>query len=187
MDFATFEKIAKNTTSEEGVATRFYDRAVKTGEVGENGLPKFAMICFCEIRIKDNNSEVYDQPATEEKIRRFPAEYAYYQLSKKQVENGTPLEQFAFLNAAEVESLKLRGIFTVEALSEMPKDKAVQFGIENEQALALKFLEQAKGNKTIADWRKKEEGYLQKIKSLELEIEALKQSKPKRRIKNEQH
>lgn len=36
-----FEKFANNSGSEEGVAARFYDRAVKTGEVGENGLPKF--------------------------------------------------------------------------------------------------------------------------------------------------
>ena len=40
MDFAMFEKFANNSGSEEGVAARFYDRAVKTGEVGENGLPK---------------------------------------------------------------------------------------------------------------------------------------------------
>ena len=55
-----FEKIANNSCSEEGVVARFYDRAVKTGEVGANGLPKFRLACFCEIRIKDNNSEVYD-------------------------------------------------------------------------------------------------------------------------------
>ena len=91
MDFAMFEKFANNSGSEEGVAARFYDRAVKTGEVGENGLPKFKLVCFCEIRIKDNTSEIYDQPASEEKIRRFPAEYARYQLGKKQVVDGTPL------------------------------------------------------------------------------------------------
>ena len=34
MDFAMFEKIANNSCSEEGVVARFYDRAVKTGEVG---------------------------------------------------------------------------------------------------------------------------------------------------------
>ena len=71
MDFAMFEKFANNSGSEEGVAARFYDRAVKTGEVGENGLPKFKLVCFCEIRIKDNTSEIYDQPASEEKIRRI--------------------------------------------------------------------------------------------------------------------
>ena len=142
MDFAMFEKIANNSCSEEGVVARFYDRAVKTGEVGANGLPKFRLACFCEIRIKDNNSEVYDQPATAEKIRRFPVEYARYQLGKKQVVEGTPLEQFAFLNRAEVETLKVHGIFTVEALNEMPEDKAVQLGIADERHLAQKFLEE---------------------------------------------
>ena len=66
MDFAMFNKIATDSCSEDGVAARFYDRVVKTGEIDANGLPKFRLTCFCEIRIKDNTSEVYDQPATAE-------------------------------------------------------------------------------------------------------------------------
>lgn len=174
MDFATFERVARDSSSEEGVFARFYDRAVKSNELGENGLPKFKMICFCEIRIKDNNCEVFDQPATPDKIKRFPAEYARYQLGKKQVKDGTPLEQFAFLSAAEVETLKIHGIFTVETLAELPKEKAVQCGLENEKALAMKFLEQAHNNAAIADWQKKEEEYRHKIALLEEEIASLK-------------
>ena len=153
MDFAMFEKFANNSGSEEGVAARFYDRAVKTGEVGENGLPKFELVCFCEIRIKDNTSEIYDQPASEEKIRRFPAEYARYQLGKKQVVDGTPLEQFAFLNRAEVETLKVHGIFTVEALAAVDPDKSRQLGLEEERQLAEKFLEQARDNLSLKRWQ----------------------------------
>jgi len=174
MDFATFERVARDNASEEGVFARFYDRTVKTDEVAENGLPVFKMVCFCEIRIKDNNCEVYDQPATPDKIRRFPAEYARYQLGKKQVEEGTPLEQFAFLSAAEVETLKIHGIFTVETLAELPEEKAVECGLEKEKALAAKFVEQAHNNGAIADWQKREEEYCQKIKMLEKEIENLK-------------
>ena len=177
MDFAMFEKIANNSCSEEGVVARFYDRAVKTGEVGANGLPKFRLACFCEIRIKDNNSEVYDQPTTAEKIRRFPVEYARYQLGKKQVVEGTPLEQFAFLNRAEVETLKVHGIFTVEALNEMPEDKAVQLGIADERHLAQKFLQQAKNNLSLKQWQQKEEQYLDRIKYLEEQVAELKKQK----------
>jgi hypothetical protein len=177
MDFAMFEKIANNSCSEEGVAARFYDRVVKTGEVGENGLPKFKLVCFCEIRIKDNISEVYDQPAGEDKIRRFPAEYARYQLEKKQVVDGTPLEQFAFLNRAEVETLKVHGIFTVEALAAVEDDKAIQLGLAEEKQLAEKFLQQAKDNLSLKRWQKKEEEYLAKIRCLEEEIAALKKGK----------
>nr|DAS02626.1 MAG TPA: hypothetical protein [Caudoviricetes sp.] len=181
MDFATFEKIAAGTSSEEGVIARFYDRAVKTGVLSADGLPQFKMQCFCEIRIKDNNSEVYDQPATEDKIRRFPKEYACYQLAKKETEKGTPLRQFAFLDAAEIESLKLHGIFTVEALAGLSDDKVRDLGLAEEKALAVKFVEQARGNLTLAQWQKKENEYLQKIKMLESKIEDMRQQSKMRR------
>ncbi len=175
MDFATFEKIANNSYSEEGVIARFYDRVIKTDKLTDDGLPKFKLVCFCEIRIKDNNSEVYDQQATKDKIRRFPKEYALYQMSKKKIKEGTPLEQFAFLDAAEIETLKLRGIFTVENLAELSEQRAEELGLAKEKELAYKFVQQAKGNLSLAKWQKKEEEYLQKIKLLESRIEDLQQ------------
>lgn len=173
MDFAAFEKMAHEGASEEGVAARFYDRVVKTEELGENGLPKFETVCFCEIRIRDNNCEVYDQPATADKIRRFPAEYARYRAARKQVAEGTPLEQFAFLSAAEVESLKIHGIFTVEALAALAEDKAAQCGVSAEKELAEKFLAGARNNAALAEWQKKEENYRSKIAFLEEEVKRL--------------
>lgn len=174
MDFATFEKIARNNNPEDGVFARFYDRVVKCGEIDEHGMPKFESVCFVEIRIKDNNSEVFDQPATDEKIQRFPAEYARYQLAKKQVEKGTPLEQFAFLTLSEIESLKVRGIFTVEALSSLSDSKAEQLELKKERDLAVYFMEQARDNQVLIKWQKKEEKYREQISILKNKTEALK-------------
>lgn len=183
MDFATFEKIAKNTNPEDGVFALFYDRVMKSGGVKENGLPKFKTVCFCEIRIKDNNSEVYDQPATPDKIRRFPLEYARYEMAKKQADGGTPLEQFAFLSLAEVEMLKYHGVFSVEALVDLAEDKLIQLELKNEQELAKKFLQAAKNNQQIAEWQKREEMYLYEIEKLKQEIETLKSETVKTKIK----
>ena len=174
MDFMTFEKIAKNNQSEEGVIARFYDRAVKTGRIDKQGFPIFENVCFCEIRLKDNNSEVFDQPASDEKKKRFPTEYARYLLGKKQEEEGTPLEQFAFLSLSEIESLKIRGIFTVEALSEIGEEKAQDLGISKEYALAQKFKERASSNNILVQWQEKEENYKAKIKKLEEQLKVLK-------------
>jgi len=170
MDFMTFQKIVQNNNPQEGIAARFYDKAVKSGKISKEGLPIFVNRCFVEIRIKDNNCEIFDQPATEEKIRRFPVEYARYQLGKKQVQKGTPLEQFAFLTAAEIESLKVRGIFTVEALAELDKDKACQLEILPERELAKKFLIVSKDNNTLLQWQNKEESYLAEIARLKEEL-----------------
>lgn len=173
MDFSMFEQMMRNAKTEDGVSARFYDRSVKTEAVDAHGFPVFEDVCFCEIRIKDNNSEVFDQPASKEKKRRFPVEYARYQLAKKQVEKGTPLEQFAFLTLSEVESLKIRGIFTVEALSALTEEKASALGISREWELAAKFIAQAAGNKALADWQKAEDKYKARIKKLEAEVAAL--------------
>lgn len=177
MDFASFEKIAKNTDPEEGVFARFYDRTIKTKDFGENGLPKFRVICFCEIRIKDNNSEIFDQPATQEKINRFPLEYARYQLAKKQIDDGTPIEQFAFLSIAEVEALKFRGIYTIEALCELDENGVLSLDLKKEQDLAKSFIDRAK---LLNGWEQREKEYLDKIQKLEKEVVAF---KSKRKMK----
>ena len=173
MDFPAFEYLARSTKPEEGVCARFYDRSIKTDKIDAHGFPIFENVCFCEIRIRDNNSEIFDQPATEEKIKRFPVEYARYQLVKKQAQTGTPLEQFAFLSLAEVDSLKSRGIFTVEALSEMDMARAENLGISREKELADKFMQQASGNKGLVAWQETEDRYKTKIKKLEAEVRNL--------------
>lgn len=181
MDFMAFQNMVQNHNPQDNVSARFYDKAVKTGEVTKDGLPVFVNRCFVEIRIKDNNCEIFDQPASKEKIRRFPIEYARYQLGKKQVQEGTPIEQFAFLNAAEIESLKVRGIYTVEALAHLEKEKALQLEVGKERELAQKFIERASCNKELLKWQMKEENYLSEIRALKEELaEIKKNSNPKR-------
>lgn len=173
-DFSMFQDLLNNSKGEEGVAARFYDRSVKTSKIDDNGMPVFENVTYVEIRMKDNNTDVYDQPADKEKIRRFPLEYQRYQLERKQIKDGTPLNQFAFLDAAQIDTLKVRGIFTVEALAELPEEKAVQLNVVREQELAAKFLANAKDNKVLLEWQEQEKAYQDEIKKLQEEIAALK-------------
>ena len=83
------------------------------------------------------------------------------------------LQQFAFLSLAEVDSLKSRGIFTVEALSEMDMARAENLGISREKELADKFMQQASGNKGLVAWQEAEDRYKTKIKKLEAEVRNL--------------
>lgn len=173
-DFELFQQVLDERKSpDRNVAARFYDRAVKTAALDDNGLPCFEDVCFVEIRAKDSY-DVFDQPADADKIRRFPAEYQRYLAAKQQHKKGAPLEQFAFLSAAEIESLKVRGVFTVEALAELDDDKAAELGVEKERDLAMKFLAQAKGNTALADWQRKEEVYKGEIQMLKEENARLK-------------
>lgn len=174
-DFDMFQNMidVTNAKSDKEVSARFYDRAVKTTELDDNGLPKFKNVCFVEIRMRDCY-DVYNQPATPDKIKRFPLEYNRYLLSKKQVQNSSPLEQFAFLSAAQIEALKFRGIFTVEALAQLSDEKALELGVVRERDLAVKFLKNAQSNAKLDAWQKQEEAYLNQIDKLKVEIERLK-------------
>ena len=170
MDFAMFQQIASQVENEKNVAARFYDKAVKTSEVSENGLPIFKNVTYVEIRIKDNNTEVFNQPATEEKIKRFPKEYALYKMSKEQAKDGTPLEQFSFLSAAEIASCKARGVFTVEVLAELDFAKVNSLGLQNEHVLAQMFLETSGDNLKLKKFAEREKEYKAKIAELEEKV-----------------
>lgn len=184
MDYALFQQVIGQSESEKNVAARFYDKAVKTNEVAKNGLPVFKNVTYIEIRLKDNSTEVFNQPVTDEKIRRFPKEYALYQLSKKQVENGTPLEQFAFLTAAEIATCKSRGVFTVEALAGLDIDKVQSLGLQDEHVLAEMFLEKSNNNKMLDDFAKKEVEYERALETLREQLAVVQRALNEERKKN---
>lgn len=171
-DFAMFQKLINNKT-EDGVFARFYNKAVKTGNTKENGLPEFKNKVYVEIRIRDNN-DVVDRKADEEDFARFPIEYNRFLLEQKQVENGTPLNQFAFLDASQLETCKYRGVFTVETLAGLDDEKARSIDLLEERDLAKRFIEISKNNQVIDDFAKKEKKYQNEIKKLKEEIARLK-------------
>lgn len=184
MDFAMFQQMLNQKETEKNVAARFYDKAVKTEEVAANGLPIFKDVTYIEIRLKDNNTEIFNQPANAEKIKRFPREYALYQLSKKQAENGTPLEQFAFLTAAEIATCKSRGVFTVETLAGLDFEKVQNLGLQDEHVLAQMFLKKSENNKMLDDFAKKELEYEREIESLREQLAVLQRALSEERKKS---
>lgn len=172
-DFNLFQSMLNNQKAEDGVLAEFYDKTIKTNEFTDKGLPVFKTKTYIKIRLRDNN-DVYDQPANDENIRRFPIEYNRYLLNKKEIENGTPLNQFAFLTSAQLDICNFRGIFTVERLANLTDEQASSLGLSEEKDLAVKFIEVSKDNSIIADFEKKEKAYKAEIKKLKAEIERLK-------------
>lgn len=184
MDFALFRQVADNLNDERNVRARFYDKAVKTDQTTENGLPIFKNVTYVEIRLKDNSTEVFNQPASAEKIQRFPREYMMYQSAKKQTAAGTPLDQFAFLSAAELATCRNRGIFTVEALAGLEPEKVQSLGLQNEHRLAKLFLQKARENNTVAIFAHKETEYKEIIEKLNEKIRVLTQRLEKTKSKH---
>ncbi|MBE6443593.1 MAG: hypothetical protein E7020_02875 [Alphaproteobacteria bacterium] len=183
MDFATYQNLIqqnKNKT-DDNVIARFYDRSVKTNQFDDNGIPVFKTVCYCEIRIKDNTTEVFDQPASKDKKERFPVEYARYELSKKQLDKGTPLEMFAFLSASEIDACRYRGIFSVEALAELSDEHAKNIQLYNECLLARQFISSSQEMKKAISSNTIEASYKRQIADLKKQIEDLKRIINRRR------
>jgi len=171
-DFAMFQAMVNNQNQEDGVVAEFYDKAIKTEEFNAKGLPVFQTITYVRIRLKDNY-DVFDQPATNEHKRRFPVEYNRYLLGKKEEENGTPLTQFAFLNAQQLEACKHYGVFTVERLAELSDEQTASLDLAAERDAAQRFLTISKNNLAIANFAKKEKALKAEIKKLEEQIKEL--------------
>ena len=187
MDFALFRQAADNINDDRNVRARFYDKAIKTEQTAANGLPIFKNVTYIEIRLKDNSTEVFNQPASEEKIKRFPREYELYLAAKKQTAIGTPLEQFAFLSAAELETCRNRGIFTVEALAGLNAEKVQSLSLQKEHRLAKLFLKQAENNQAVADFARKETQYQAQLEKLNKKIEILQQQLEQNKQKHKRY
>lgn len=171
-DFITFKSAIENARSEQDTFARFYDRSVKTGEVNpKTGVPVFKNKCYVEIRIKNNNTDVYDQPATEDKIARFPVEYNRYLLSKKEIQEGTGLENFSFLSAAQIETLKYHGIRTLEKLETLSPAQAQDLDVLAEYEAVKRFLSGAKEQLTQTQWEEKLMKLETRVKELESQLE----------------
>ena len=185
MDFATYQNLINQNKhrQDNSLSVRFYDKTIKTDKLDDNGIPIFKTVCYCEIRIKDNTTEVFDQPATQDKIERFPMEYARYQLVKQKPVEGTPLEMFAFLTSDEIETCKYRGIFTLEALADISKDQADKLHLNKEWKLAKKFLDYGKKLKNITDVEAVQNKYQTQIAQLEDKIKELSKNKTRRKGK----
>lgn len=186
MDFATYQNLIDQTKQhcDDGVIAKFYDRLIKTDQTTKDGLPIFKSICYCEIRLRDNTSEVFDQPADSDKINRFPVEYARYKLKQSKAKEGTPLEEFAFLRGCEIEACKYRGIFSIEALAELSDEHAKELGLKDECIKARQFISGSRKIKQGIDLAAQEQKYLKQIAELKAEIARLK--KPNKRRKKDE-
>ncbi len=69
-----------------------------------------------------------NRPVTEADKTRWPAAYRRFQQTREETLDGTPVEQWPFLNRAQVAELKANGIMTIEAIADIPDGMLEQLG-----------------------------------------------------------
>lgn len=126
---------------------QFYTRAVKNEfKTSEAGRPIFDEVAFVKIIVPGDKNLIFDQPAEQVHIHRFPKQWDRYKAGQAQVTEGTPLEAVTWLTVGQVAEFKALNIFTVEQLADVPDQLAQRFmGAFELRRKAQAFLEASKG------------------------------------------
>lgn len=61
-----------------------------------------------------------NRPVTDADKKRWPVAYGKFQQTREETLDGTPVEQWPFLNRAQVAEMKANGIMTIEAIADIP-------------------------------------------------------------------
>lgn len=105
---------------EDSCVPRFYLREVQNTALSEKeGRPRFDMKPYVEIFIPGEKHNRPDRPVNENDKRRWPGAWEKFQATQQEVLEGTPIEQWPYLNRAQVAEMKALGVMTIESLAGM--------------------------------------------------------------------
>lgn len=112
---------------ESKVFAEFYLRSVNDGLASkEAGRPVNKNVTFVKIiQPGESRHSVYDQPATNQDVARFPRQWQAFQAGQKQEAEGSPLSLLFPDNPAAVDNLRHLGFQTIEQLAGA-NDTAIQ-------------------------------------------------------------
>jgi len=120
----------------------------KTLEVGR---PIFVDTEYIRIMVPGDKGNVIMRPVREEDKARFPKQYLAFQNQEEEILEGTPLDKWNFVSAAQVEELKYFGIRTVENLANVLDTHAQKFmGIQLLKQKAKEYIEATSTDAPIA-------------------------------------
>ncbi len=140
---------------DKGLIVEFYDEAIlQTFESEKQGKPVYKSVPHIHIFAPGNKTDIRRPVKLEDDERspgdpnRFPRQWVAFQNQQSQVQDGMPLEQWAYLNKAQVLELKSKGLHTVEQLATVPDSAFHNFGlgIREYRDKALSFLNAAEGS-----------------------------------------
>lgn len=135
----------------EHVVIEIYDRAIKDVEASEKtGEQIFKNAIYIKKRVP-NSRDVYDQPLKSTDIERYDDLYEKFLAGKEVPMDGTPLEECSLIDAAEVETLKAKNIFTTQQLVNMPESgmHRLGHGFLTLKVKVAKWQEQGKKNEEL--------------------------------------
>ena len=97
------------------------------------------------------STNIFDNLATDQHRKRYPAEYAAFKRGGEQTPDGTPIYDLPGLLPAQAGELDQKGVQTIEQIAAMPEHQAAKLGrgYEDVQRRARKFVEQINSNDAL--------------------------------------
>jgi hypothetical protein len=95
--------------------------------------------------VPGDKNNIIRRPAWQQDYDRFPQQYARFKNGQSQEQNGTPLEQVAWISRAQVEEMKFFNVRTLENLANIPDHVSQKFmGINKLRQRARDHIQWAK-------------------------------------------
>ena len=117
----------------------------------EEGRPIFVDTEYIRIMVPGDKSNVVMRSVREDDRQRFPKQYQAFKNDEEEILEGTPLDKWNFVSAAQVEELKYFGIRTVENLANVTDTNAQKFmGINLLRQKAQEYIAAASSEAPIA-------------------------------------
>lgn len=151
----------------------FYEEAVQSGEV--DGRKTYKMVERVKVIMPGNGTTIPVFNVTDEHRERWPEAYDAFKKGIEPDLNGTPLEEWAILNKAQVLELKSMLIRTIEDVASLP-DTAVQRIGRGGYALrerALAYLNEAKEQELVTRVTAENEVMREQIAVLARQVEEM--------------
>lgn len=186
-DYGTTDQ-AMNRNSQPGDETALvkFENKPKTNEAKskEAGVPIQEMVTFISIKFPgQRNQEIYRQVRPKDKLR-FPRHWeAFSQRESLPQAEGTPLSEWAGVNAAQVEEFKYFHITTVQELVSVNDTNAKNirgfYALKEKAQAYLKSAEEGLAIEALEEQRTINAELLTRLKALEKDLE--KKEKPSKR------
>lgn len=137
---------------DENLYVQFFTHPLQDKEKSlAEGRPIFVDTEYIRIMVPGDKGNVVMRSAREDDKQRFPKQYQAFKNDEAEIMEGTPLNQWGFLTAAQIEEMKYFGIRTVENLANVTDTNAQKFmGINLLRQKAREYIEASATDAPIA-------------------------------------
>ena len=137
---------------DENLYVQFFTHPLQDKEKSlAEGRPIFVDTEYVRIMVPGDKGNIIMRSVRDDDKRRFPKQYAAFQNDMEEVLEGTPLEKWNFMTAAQVEEMKYFGVRTVEQLASVSDGNAQKFlGVQLLKQKAQEYVDASKTEAPIA-------------------------------------